>query len=139
MNIVVIVFDCSVHSTLTFAVHSGFWMQDDMIPVWNVTGVADSEHKVINRTSNGLERYNCHINSILPSNHPNLVTFATALRAEADRVIQRMEDVDKRREKPPEYSEPVFPTIPDEFWEHINNTGGGNTKQKKSAGRKRKA
>ena len=50
-----------------------------------------------------------------------------------------MEDVDKRREKPPEYSEPVFPTTPDEFWEHINNTDGGNTQQKKSSGRKRKA
>ena len=86
-----------------------------MIPVWSVAGVADSEHKVINRTSNGLERYNRHINSILPSNHPNLVTFATALHAEADRVIQRMKDVDKQREMPPEYSNPVFQTIPDEL------------------------
>ena len=44
-------------------------------------------------------------------------------------------DIDKRREKPPEYSDPVFPTIPDEFWEQVNNA----QKQKKSAGRKRKA
>ena len=54
-------------------------------------------------------------------------------------MIQRIEDVDKRREKPPEYSDPVFPTIPDEFWEQVNNAGGGNKRQKKSAGRKRKA
>ena len=69
-----------------------------------------------------------------------MVAFANALRAEADRVTKRMEDIDKSREKPPEYSDPVFPTIPQEFWDEINNIlGVGKKKQKKAAEKKRKA
>ena len=50
-----------------------------------------------------------------------------------------MEDIDKGREKAPEYSDPVFPTIPQEFWDEINNIGVSKKKQKKAAGKKRKA
>ena len=132
---------CSNYSIfyLTFLC-SDFWMQKDLIPIWNVSDIVDTKGpKPVNLTSNGLERYNRHINSILPSDHPNLVAFANALRAEADRVTKRMEDIDKGREKPPEYSDPVFPTIPQEFWDEINNIGIGKKKQKKAAGKKRKA
>ena len=76
--------------------------------------------KLVNRTSNGLEQYNHHFNSILPSHHPNLISFAKAIRDEADQVIQRMENIDKRREIPPSNNEPVFPEIPDEFWKKVS-------------------
>ena len=50
-----------------------------------------------------------------------------------------MEDIDKgTREKPPEYSDPVFPTIPQEFWDEINNIGVGKKKQKKAEESRRK-
>jgi hypothetical protein len=44
---------------------------------------------------------------------------------ETDRVIQKMEDIDKRREIPHEYFEPVFPEIPEEFWQKVD---GGSKK-----------
>jgi hypothetical protein len=88
-----------------------YWMDEDSIAIWNVTDILDDDEKIklINRTSNGLERYNRHFNGIIPSKHPNLVIFACALRSEADKVIQKMEDIDKRREIPPKYSEPRVP------------------------------
>lgn len=109
-------------------------MDEDLIAIWNVADILDDDEKIklINRTSNGLERYNRHFNGIIPSKHPNLVIFACALRSEADRVIQKMEDIDKRREIPPEYSEPVFPEIPEEFWQKVN---GGS---KKATGKKKR-
>ena len=52
--------------------------------------------------------YNHHFNSILPSHHPNLVSFAKAIQDEADQVIQMMENIVKHHEIPPNYNEPVF-------------------------------
>jgi len=34
-------------------------------------------------------------------------------------VIQRMEDINKGGENAPDYDDPVFPNIPDEFWDKI--------------------
>ncbi len=93
---------------------SGYLMDEDLIPIWNVANILDDDKKIklINRTSNGLECYNHHFNSIVPSSHPNLVVFADALREEADNVVQRLEDIDKRR-----YPSGVFrPCIPSDTW-----------------------
>ena len=49
------------------------------------------------------------------TDHPKLVAFVIILCDEADRIVQRLEDVDKGREQPPEYLEPAFPKISDEF------------------------
>ena len=56
---------------------------------------------------------------------PKLGFFADALHEEADNLVQRLEDVDKRWEIPQEYSEPVFPQI--------------NLENNKAAGKKRRA
>ena len=48
------------------------------------------------------------------------VVFADALHEEADNLVQRLEDVDKRRDISLDYSNPVFPQIPGEFWEKVN-------------------
>ena len=71
--------------------------------------------KLLHRTSNGLESYNKHFNGICRTSHPNLVSFAHALRQEADRVVQHINDVTKDQEIPPDYNEPVFSQIPPEF------------------------
>ena len=60
---------------------------------------------------------------ICPTSHPNLVTFAHALHKEAERVLQRMDDVAKGREVPPEYNEPIFPEIPPEFYGNAKRGG----------------
>ena len=95
-------------------------MQDDFVDVWNVSDImCEKKSKLINRTSNGLERYNHHFNGIVATNHPNLVTFTHALREEVNRVIQRMEDIDKGQENGPDYDDPVFPNTTNEFWDKI--------------------
>lgn len=107
-------------------------MDDDLIPIWNVSDILDNdpEIKLQAKTSNGLERYNRHFNNILPTDHPNIVSFALALRDEADRVVQRLEDVDKCRETPPDYKkEPVFPEIPDVFWMKVGVASKGKKKE----------
>ena len=120
---------------MIFSMLSGYWMDEDLIPIWNVADILDDDKKIklINHTSNGLEHYNNHFNSIVPSSHPNLVVFADALCEEADNVVQRLEDIDKRKEISLEYSNPVFPRILGEFWVKINR---GNNK---AAGKKRRA
>ena len=95
-------------------------MQDDFVDVWNISDImCEKKSKLINRTSNRLERYNHHSNGIVPTNHPNLVIFTQVLCEEAICVIQRMEDIDKGQENAPDYDDPVFPNIPDEFWDKI--------------------
>ncbi len=85
-------------------------------------GIVDNGRvKLVNKTSNGLECYNCHFNHIFPTAHPNLVTFVQALWKEVDRVLARIENIDKGREDPPEYAEPIFPEIPSKFWEMIES------------------
>ena len=73
--------------------------------------------KLVNKTNNDLEHYNPHFNCLFGTDHPDLVAFVIIVCNEADRIVQRLEDMDKGREQPPEYLEPVFPKIPDEFWE----------------------
>ena len=110
-------------------------MDDEVVPIWNFSDITDdsSKAKLVNKTNNALERYNRHFNSLFGTDHPQLVAFVIILRDEADRIVQRLEDVDKGREQPPEYPEPVFPKIPDEFWEKV-----GMKKAKGKAGGKRK-
>ena len=93
-------------------------MEPDLVKIWNVAHLIDSDDKMklLHRTSNGLESYNKHFNGICPTSHPNLVSFAHALRQEADRVVQRMDDVAKGQAIPPDYNQPEFPQIPPEFY-----------------------
>jgi len=115
-------------------------MQDDFVDVWNVSDImCEKKIKLINRTSNGLECYNHHFNGIVPTSHPNLVTFTHALREEANRVIQRKEDIDKGQENALDYDDPVFPNIPEEFWDKTEaNKNEASKISGKKRGRKRK-
>ena len=110
-------------------------MDEEVVPIWNFSDITNnsSKAKLVNKTNNALERYNHHFNSLFGTDHPQLVAFVIILCDEADRIVQRLEDVDKGREQPPEYLEPVFPKIPDEFWEKV-----GVKKAKGKTGGKRK-
>ncbi len=97
--------------------------------VWNVLESTLTKKKGENAqffTNNALERYNNHINGIVPSSHPNLVVFAHELREEATSVSQHLEDVRKGHGKAPTYST-SFIEIPKEFhsfkWPLQKNVG----------------
>ena len=119
-----------------YVVIRDFWLDEELIALWNYADILDDDEKLklISKTSNGLERYNHHFKSLFPTDRPALVAFVVTLREEADRIVQRLEDVDKGREVPPDYLEPVFPTIPDEFWEKV-----GVQKKKKGAEKRKRA
>jgi hypothetical protein len=88
------------------------------VKLWSVAHLVDNDDKLklLHSTSNGLESYNKHFNHFCPTSHPNLVTLAHALHQEADGIVQRMDDVAKGRETPPDYSDHVFPKILPEFY-----------------------
>jgi len=49
---------------------------------------------MVNKTNNALEHYNHHFNSLFGTDHPQLDAFVIILCDEADRIVQRLEDVD---------------------------------------------
>jgi len=115
-------------------------LQDDFVKVWNISEALEDETRVklIIRTSNCLEHYNRHFNSIISTSHPNLVTFVDALHNEVDRVLQRMENTDKGRKDTPDYKEPAFPEIPAEFLEIIEKLNNrGKVEEELSKGEKK--
>ena len=64
-----------------YCMKSALSPQDDFLKVWNISGIADDGRRVklVNKTGNGLKCYNHHFNAIVPTAHPNLVTFVQAL------------------------------------------------------------
>jgi len=79
-----------------------------------------SKAKLVNKTNNAFECYNCHFNSLFGTDHPQLVALVIILCDEADRIVQGLKEVNKGKEQPPEYLEPVLPIIPNEFWDKID-------------------
>ena len=110
-------------------------MQEEFFNVWNVSDKIDKGYKLLHLTNNGLQRYNKHFNTICTNRHPNLVAYIHALCKEADRVVQRMNDVSKGREIPAQYNEPVFPQIPADFYSDDKKPKAKN----KAAGKSRRA
>ena len=76
-----------------------FWLDPVYVDLGNVAHLLHKKDKMklLHCTSNGLERYNKLFNSICPTSHPNLVSFAHAHKKETDRIVQQMKDVTKRR------------------------------------------
>ena len=73
-------------------------MQDHFVKALNTSDVVFQEKlELINKTSNGFEHYNHHFNEICTSIHLNLARFTRMLCGDADKVISRMEDIDKGR------------------------------------------
>jgi hypothetical protein len=115
-------------------------MDEEVVPLWSVSDIMDdsSKAKLVNKTNNALERYSCHFNSLFGADHSQLVAFVIILQDEADRIVQRLKDVDKGREHPPQHLKHVFPKIPDEFWDKVGvkkakgKTGGKRKEQDKA-------
>lgn len=89
-----------------------------MLKLWSVAHLVDNDDKLklLHCTSNGLESCNKLFNRICSTSHRSLLTFAHAIGQKADRIVEQMDDVAKGRETPPDYSDPVFPKIPPEFY-----------------------
>ncbi len=85
---------------------------------WNIS-LKDSKYKdFVNRTNNGLERYNHHFQSLFPalaSRRPSLIEFVKVAEAESRQQAQELEDIRANRRKIPTYKENTIPEIPKEY------------------------
>lgn len=61
-----------------------------------------------------------------------MTNFVATLKKEADRVVQRVDDVRKKREKPPVHKEVELPPIPDDYWSYA----GIGKKKRRTKGKK---
>ena len=61
---------------------SRFWLDPVYVDLWNVAHLVNKKDKMklLHHTRNGLERYNKCFNSIWPTSHPNLASFAHPLK-----------------------------------------------------------
>ena len=88
------------------------WMP--ILDSWNMCEEDGTMKDVVNRTNNGLERYNLRYNGIFPSK-PNLVTYVTKLEEESRWQYGRLESIRQGKEAPPVYSEKTIPEIPNDY------------------------
>jgi hypothetical protein len=56
---------------------------------WNIYGKDGEYLDIINRTNNGLERYNRHLKTLFPSPHPPLQSFVQRLEEESRDQVKR--------------------------------------------------
>ena len=108
-----------------------------MVKVLNVSGLDKAKIQLQNLTSNGIERYNCHFNAIVPTSHPNLAVFVSALHEEADGFVQRIESIKKRREIVPKYEAAVLLEIPEEYVVFRFKGVDAKKKSKRARGKKK--
>jgi len=100
----------------TVALWDKFWVYFDKtwIPIiesWNICIGDDKYIELVNRTNNGLERYNPKFNGLFPK-RPSLIEFVQTLEkeswAQADRRVQIIGGKEVEVKRP----EPTIPKIP---------------------------
>jgi len=91
------------------------WMP--ILSSWNVAHLEnDGEcYDIINRTNNGLERYNRHYNGLFLTK-PDLFQFVRILQQETRNQVQKIDDVRKGRRKEVERDEVTIPNIPSGYY-----------------------
>ena len=89
---------------------------------WNICEEDGTYKKIMNRTNNGLERYNRHYNELF-ANTPSLLEFCEVMEEESRRVARRLQDIDAGKEKRPVYKEVTIPQIPPAYlqWKEDNS------------------
>ena len=81
---------------------------------WNICGQDGKYKDVMNRTNNGLERYNRRFNGLFDK-QPSLMEFVEIVEKESRMMAQRLEDIRKGREGRPSYKGVTIPEIPEGY------------------------
>ena len=79
---------------------------------WNVSGNANDDYDLRNRTNNALECYNRRLNSFFPSPHPSLPHFVQKIEEESRYQAKRLDDMRYGRVVVPESSDAIIEDIP---------------------------
>lgn len=90
-----------------------------LIDSWNICEEDGSYKKIMNRTNNGLERYNRHTNELFPDGDPSLLEWCEVMEEESRRVARHLLDIDMGRAARPTYQEVTIPEIPSAYTEWV--------------------
>jgi len=78
---------------------------------WNICEEDGTYKKIMNRTNNGLERYNRHYNELF-ANTPSLLEFCEVMEEESRRVARLLLDIGRGAASKPVYNDVTIPKIP---------------------------
>jgi hypothetical protein len=85
--------------------------------IWNINAFTKDNERLINRTNNPVERYNRHLNEILPA-HPSVPVLVETLQKESRRYLEYLSDLKlKKAYKPKALQAVVIPEIPKSYLE----------------------
>ena len=89
---------------------------------WNISeieGPDGTSFDVVNRTNNGLERYNRHFNGLF-NKKPSLLEFVQIVEKESCFQDQKLNDIRYGRRKEVERDEPTIPVVPVAYSDFFN-------------------
>ena len=87
------------------------WVIDYDPKIWNINAFTRDTERLINRANNPVERYNRHLNEILPA-HPSVPILAEALQKEGRKYVENLSDLKlKKAYKPKPLQAVVIPPI----------------------------
>ncbi len=89
-----------------------------IIGSWNIVNADNSYKSFVNRTNNGMERYNQRFNNLFSagSRTPALDEFVTTCEEESHQQYKDLEDIQMGRIKRPVYMGKSIPTIPAQYF-----------------------
>ena len=88
------------------------WMPN--LDGWNICRQDGKYKELMNRTNNGLERYNCRFNGLFDK-QPSLMEFVEIVEEESRMMAQRLEDIRMGKEAIPTYEGASIPKIPEGY------------------------
>ncbi len=89
---------------------------------WNISqkeGPDGSFFDVVNRTNNGLERYNLHFNRLF-NKRPSLLEFVQIIEKESRFQGQKLNDIKYGKRKEVEREEQTIPVVPVAYTDFLN-------------------
>jgi len=94
------------------------WVMDYDPKFWNLYAFTKDTEKLMNRTNNPVERYNRHLNEILPA-HPSVPTLVETLQNESRRYLEYLSNLKlKKAHKPTELQPVKIPPIPQSYLDY---------------------
>ena len=117
----------------TVALWDKFWVYFDktwmpIIESWNICIGNDEYIELVNRTNNGLERYNRKFNGLFPKK-PSLIEFVRRLEEESRAQASRRDQICSGKEVEVERPKPTIPKIPQAYRQYKSNAEKAKAKE----------
>ncbi len=91
------------------------WLGSYKVTSWNICGQDNKYKELMNRTNNGLERYNKRFNGLFDGRKPTLLEFVQIVESESREQAQMMDDVRRNNIQRAVREETSIPHVPSEY------------------------